>query len=69
MPFASGTNKFELFADNDNNFNNEGKTTLGTFNANMASSAQIFRFIPTPTQFVHLNIISNHGATETNIGK
>ena len=57
-------NNFELFANSDNDFSNANKTLLGTFNANLVpndSLAQIFSFAATQTQFVHLNILSNHG--------
>jgi len=61
---SNAINGFQLFADNDNNFNNGG-TLLETFMASRSRSnqisAQTFSFTPTSTQFVHLDITSNHG--------
>ena len=60
----SAINRFELFADSDNDFSNANEILLETFNANQGgqpASAQIFLFDPIQTQYVHLNILSNHG--------
>ncbi len=60
-----GINRFELFADNDNDFNNGGTTLLGTFNAPKRYSPtrlpDTFSFTATRARYVHLNILSNHG--------
>ncbi len=61
-----GINRFELFADNDNDFNNGGTTLLGTFSAPLrelripTQSADIFSFTATRARYVHLNILSNY---------
>ncbi len=57
-------NNFELFADNDNNFDNGRGTSLLRSSANMVpnnSLAQVFSFAATQAQYVHLQINSNHG--------
>ncbi len=66
-------NQFELYADNDNDFNNGGTTRLG-MNGNFTFSAPVrtdttlsvdtFSFTATETRYVHLNILSNHGTAE-----
>ena len=59
-------NKFELFADDDNDFSNGTISLLGTFRADQDSTNQIpvqrFPFPATSTQYVHLNILSTHGS-------
>jgi len=66
--FNDGINGFELLADTDGIFGNGGTTSLGSFNATLPGApipAQTFTFGATSTQFVHLNITSNHGASSS----
>ena len=67
--FLGAIRDFELFADNDNLFDNGGTTSLGTFTALRLSisttnqlpiPAQPFFFDPVHTRYVHLDVISNH---------
>ncbi len=67
--FLSAIHEFELYVDDDNDFDNGGTTQLTTlsgmnsFSAEQSDSAplsaQIFDFSSTSTQFVHLNVRSN----------
>ncbi len=67
--FSNGVRNFQLFADNDSNFNNGGNL-LGSYSAHVRAGSNIFAnivaqpffFDPVLTKYVHLNIIDNHYA-------
>jgi hypothetical protein len=63
---------FTLYADTDADTSNLG-TSLGSFNAVNASSnptsAQVFNFSATPTQYIQLQITSNAGDNSTALGE
>ncbi len=62
-------NEFRLYSDEDSNFNNGGRSLLRQSNfvatqqsENDFSTLERFSFSPVSTQYVHLEILSNHGA-------
>ncbi len=62
--FGSDINEFELFVDNDDNFENDGRTSLGTFNAS-SENVSTFSFTATETRYVHLNIHSTFNSADS----
>lgn len=63
-------NQFTLFSDDDNDPFNGTTADLGTFNAAETGGPhpmQTFDFATTPTRFVHMEILTNHGSP-TNSG-
>ncbi len=70
----NGIREFQLFADNNDDFSDGPGSMLGeTFTANREAefpvAAQRFSFSATTTQYVHLNILNNHGGSFLGIGK
>lgn len=73
-PNSLGVNEFQLFADNDNNFVNGTTSQLGNnlfaaLSTSNPASAQVFNLTATDTQYVHMNILSNHGAADVALGE
>jgi len=70
-------NGFQLFADNDMDSTNGVGASLGVFNAandtgpgpNFLSPKQTFNFGAVNTQFVQMQINSNHGGFATGFGE
>ncbi len=73
----SGIRGFEVFADNDANFDNGGRTLLGqgnfsSVNLSFNRSSILRRYLTEArlnTQYVHLNILSNHGGNAVGLGE
>jgi len=73
-----GIREFELFADDNNNFTDgcvnllNNNTNTNTFEASQPSTpifAQTFFFTSTETQYIHLNILNNHGGDFVSAGE
>ncbi|MGK7929917.1 MAG: discoidin domain-containing protein [Microcystaceae cyanobacterium] len=64
---------FEVYSDDDGDFNNGGTTLLGNFNptfSNDPNSAQVFDFTDATTQFIHFNVTANGGSADfTTLGE
>jgi len=64
---ANAVNRFELYVSDDAAFT--GATFVGGFGASVGTSAQVYGMGGADGRYVRLNVLSNHGGGNVNIGE